>query len=103
MKTLVEKKSSGAYVARRSYFKDPEWIKSSLALSASFLKRRAFAISPLRRPNFPRGGVAFPAPAQACRQVVKRARNPARPLPCDQGAGARCPGLGRRQRSVGRV
>jgi hypothetical protein len=29
MKTLMEKKSSGAYVACLSYFKDPEWIKSS--------------------------------------------------------------------------
>src|SRR5262249_31995151 len=30
MKTLVEKKSSGAYAVCRSYFKDREWIKSRL-------------------------------------------------------------------------
>jgi hypothetical protein len=29
MKTLVEKKSSEAYAACRSYFKDRKWIKSS--------------------------------------------------------------------------
>ena len=36
MKTLVKKKSSGAYAACRSYFKDRKWIKSSLDQGLSY-------------------------------------------------------------------